>query len=248
MNNLILISLAALTVSANAAIVVTNTGAYWDPTNATGGSSPRTISDFEVEAGGKIVVTTATESVSGGPGDIASITYGGVELTSVYNVIVTTTQRITTYYLDITNATVADLVINVTNNTSVGAGVITFTGAAAGGPADFSAMVGNDSGSYDVSSGDLVIGAFAANAPATINPTSTSTQIYSRSTIGTGGTAGASYYYFADADGTESFGFQSGLSRPVAGAVVFTEATIPEPSSIALLGLGGLALVMRRRR
>ena len=61
--------------------------------------------------------------------------------------------------------------------------------------------------------------------------------------------------YFFDVTGGVTAGTQfqviadSGLNDYVTHQFVSLDvATIPEPSSIALLGLGGLALILRRRK
>lgn len=54
-----------------------------------------------------------------------------------------------------------------------------------------------------------------------------------------GGLAGETYTVYAT---------QSGGSGSVIGGITFDSVLVPEPSSAALLGLGGLALIMRRRK
>ena len=69
-NTLLLASLLAVTASANAAIVVSNTAFFLDANDHLADADDRTISSFTIAAGSKLVVTTTQESA-----DISGITF-----------------------------------------------------------------------------------------------------------------------------------------------------------------------------
>ncbi|MDQ8207562.1 hypothetical protein QEH52_08580 [Coraliomargarita sp. SDUM461003] len=236
----LLAGLLTFSVSVNAAISVTDTAFFLDPSSHLSDADDRTISSFTVAAGSKLVVTTTQEN-----SDISGITFGGNSLTAVYNTA-NSIQRVTTYYLDITTDTTADIVASVDGNTHFGFAAYAISGAAAGGPADFASSPTRLSGSFNTEVGSLVIGSFTKNSFNSITPTITSTVVYNETTIGSGGTSGASAYYFSTTTGTADYGFNNSNSRPAAGAVVFA---VPEPSSAAaLLGFTGLSIALIRRR
>ena len=112
------------------------------------------------------------------------------------------------------------------------------TSTAVGGPLSLSP---------DPSAGDFAIVAFVSNgAGGSIGITSgTATDLYS-STVGSAD--GASSFEILGAGGSLSYSYTGGSSsRPAGAAAVFTEGVIPEPSSLALLGMGGLVMLRRRR-
>ncbi|WFB34991.1 PEP-CTERM sorting domain-containing protein [Kiritimatiellota bacterium B12222] len=244
------LTLLAFIATAHASIVVSDSDFYLDASGQNPMGTDRTISDFSVAAGEKLVVTTTMEG-----GDISGITFGGISLNSVYNTA-NGVQRITTYYLDVTTATTDDVVVSYVAETAgtMGFAAISISGAAAGGPADFSSSATQNAGLIDIETGSLVIGTFTVNSAGSITPTvppvtdplTPSIEIYDQEYIGNGGTSGNVTYFTSPTDGTYNYGFSGGNTRPAAGAVVFN--AIPEPSTFLLLGLAALTLVEANRR
>ncbi|MDF3131088.1 PEP-CTERM sorting domain-containing protein [Kiritimatiellaeota bacterium B1221] len=234
---LVLLTAAA---SAHAAIVVTGTDFFVDANDHIADADDRTISGFTVAAGEKLVVTTTSENA-----DISGITFNGISLTQVYNTV-NSIQRVATYYLDVASTTTANIVADVDGNMHFGFAAYAISGAAAGGPADFSSSASRLAGDVETESGSLIIGSFTKNAFDSITLNTAAANVYKVNSIGAGGTSGMAAYYFSTTVSTDDFGFNNSNARPAAGAVVFN--VIPEPSSIALLGLAGVALVLVSRR
>ncbi|WFB34989.1 PEP-CTERM sorting domain-containing protein [Kiritimatiellota bacterium B12222] len=234
------LTLLAFIATAQATIVISDTAFFLDATTHTSDTDDRTISNFSVAAGEKLVVTTTMEN-----GNISDITFNGASLIPIYNTV-NNIQRVATYYLDVTTATTANIVADIDGNTHFGFAAYAINGAAMGGPADFSSSATRLAGDVDTEVGSLVIGSFTKNSFASITLNTTSTAVYNEDTIGAGGTSGMAAYYFSTTVSTDDYGFNNSNSRPAAGAVVFN--VIPEPSSILLLGVAGLALVVVKRR
>lgn len=124
------------------------------------------------------------------------------------------------------------------NNNGNGTVVFAFTGFIAGATYDFSAIGGRDSGGAD---GQIII-------------------LDSAIAIGNGAVGLRDNYTLADSGTVRNFSvdatvggeiwfeFRSTASGSTLNALSIEGAAVPEPSGTALLGLGGLALILRRRR
>ena len=241
-----MIALAATTAVSQAAISVVNTTS----TNNGSGAAAVTMSGFDLTGGTKLVVTSGTENAGGVGGivNVTSVTFAGEALTFAIEAN-DTAQGVAIWYLDTPVATSGDIVITFSANAVAGVSAISMTGAATG-ILDQSAALGTSSGSLIGGTGAIVIGSFVSNSGAAIVPQATGTgtgltTVFSSTINGGGGQNSASSYFFDDAATTQA-DFTGGDNRPV--AVGITIAEVPEPSSAALIGLGGIALILRRRK
>ena len=246
-----LTALAALAFTANpaqAAISVINqdfgvkvdTGTPAVPLETT----PHTVS-FNAGAADKLIVTLNSELGGGGP---AVITYNGAALTQVPS---TSGQKnIGIYYLDnpFTGGT-ADLTFDMTSYGAVngiGFGIVSIAGSLDG------VESGNTAGGLSVDltptiANSFVVTTYSSNGGNTPTVPAGHTQLYTSGNIGSADGAAAYLNGVAAGLQTITYGQGSPSSNQTSGAV-FAPAPVPEPSSAALIGLGGLALILRRRK
>lgn len=239
-----LILVATLAGSANSAIVVDVANAA---TFSTGFAGAPTYTFTNAQLGGfdatvydKLVFVASSEGMV----DVIKVTYGGVDLLEA--VTAESSNRVAAiWFLD--NPTVnGDLFIDGQNNgNGVGGAIFGLTGTATG-----VGLAGTDgSGSSDATNevtinaslDSIVIGSALGNnnVPGVGSPQTTI-----KSGIDSGSSFNSSGYQIVNPAGNVTASFTT--SRVVAAAEFF--AVIPEPASLALLGLGGLLIAGRPRR
>ena len=241
---------SALTIiSAQAAISVVNadfsgvvdTGSPPSPLE----SNPYTFSFDAGATADKLIVALSSELSGSGP---TIITYNSVALTPVAGTINGRAQGI--FYLDAPfTGGAADLVIDMTGFSvvnGIGFGVTSISGSAAG--VDVGAVSTGLSTSLTPSvAGSFVMSNYGSNAGNVPTVPSGHTQLYTSGNIGS--TDGAAAYLNGVAAAPLTITYdQTGAVANTTGAAAFSPSAIPEPSSAALLGLGGLALIRRRRQ
>ena len=268
----LIIGCALAAGSANASITVGGS-AFWNEATDTGAGASNTVVSDNFDASGfdKLVVVATGEH--GWPGvltaGVSSLTYDGVNLVEILNrgpidntapnetplgaTIDQTFQAV--YYLD-NPSTSTGLIQATWNNSNVRGNITVFglNGTAAGYG---STIIGGQevrSVNLTTSAGSIVIGSLglggngntgAVTSVDTVDPTNfieTSAQMEGGNWDG----QVTAYQINTDA-GTNSYAFTGG--SVIGSHIVAVEfLAIPEPSSVALLGLGGLALIIRRRR
>ena len=240
---------SALTIiSAQAAISVVNadfsgvpdTGSPASPLE----SNPYTFSFDAGATADKLIVALSSELSGSGP---TVIKYNDVALTPVTGTINGKAQGI--FYLDAPfTGGAADLVIDMTGFNVVNCicfGVTSISGSAAG--VDVASASAGLSTSLTPSVADsFVMSNYASNAGDVPTVPSGHTQLYTSGNIGSAD--GAAAYLNGVAAGPLTITYvQTGPSSNATAAAAFSPSAIPEPSSAALLALGGLALIRRRR-
>ncbi|MEM6506318.1 MAG: PEP-CTERM sorting domain-containing protein [Planctomycetota bacterium] len=218
-----------------------------------GGDSSQTFS-YDATGVEKLIVSVVAEENGTGPLGVPAVTFNGDDLTEAISGVDSSTgqQFAGIFYLDLPDQVVGDIVVDWGSEESNGSGigVVGLTGAAAGGPVSTgtsTAAGGPVSLSPDPSAGDFAIVAFVTQGSTTdIDITSgTVTDLYAADV---GSARGASSFEILGAGGPLNYSYTgASTTRPSGAAAVFTEGVIPEPSSLALLGLGGLMIARRRR-
>ena len=245
-------ALALTTATSSAAISVISTG-----TGGTGTTANSWTVSFDATGADKLVVVVSGEhGFNNNAGQVNTLEYDGVALTAVpgaYRTALTggtDTLYNGIFYLD--NPVTTSGLISVSAETR---GVVTafaLTGTAAGAGNGAISLVGTRSVDLATSGSDsLVIASFGvggngntgsttgvtADAPLTTVSNLTEGSNWDGHTTGQGLAPGA---------GTNSYSFTGGNES--GGFVVAAEfLPIPEPSSLALLGVAGLAFLRRRR-
>ena len=234
--------LALSAASAHGAITVLDSAVFMD-----GGKD--TITDAEiggltVSSGDKLVVTIGLEGDDSGPN--STVTYNGQNMTLAIDQTGATSGWVGIYYLD--------------NISSFGAGTLDFTNGGYSAGVSFMVLSGTAAGVGNVNFADattlnvsvatdsFMVATFGDTADFSVDVNSPLTKLLDSDDL-PGNDGSASYatgYQLISSAGTATPSFTSGTSRPNMVAAEFT--TVPEPSTTALLGLGGLALILRRRK
>ena len=240
-----LTALAALAFAANpaqAAISVINEDFGVHPDTAgTLETIPHTVS-FDAGAADKLIVTLNAETGGG----TASITFDGDALTLVAGTTGARNKGI--YYLDNPfTGGAADLTFDMTSFgvvNGIGFGIVSIAGSLDG------VESGNTAGGLSVDltttiADSFVVTTYSSNAGTIPTVPAGHTQLYTSGNIGSADGAAAYLNGVAAGLQTITYGQGSPSSNQTSGAV-FAPAPVPEPSSAALIGLGGLALILRR--
>jgi hypothetical protein len=242
------LALAAGTASA----AVTYGGSFqsWNASNTTNTSNfIRTGSGFDASGFDKLVVVATSENGNGGTGGVVdTMTYDGLAMTlaavsagEAGNITFTSI-----WYLD--NPTTTAGVIATTGNNRIAGTAFGLNGTAAGFgntvsvKGVYTSSLASSAGSMVISS--LGMGGSGNNADVNNATPNTGTKIDGEE-FGNNW-AGHVAAYDAAGGGTYAFTDTSPTNDVGIAAVEFT--MIPEPSTTALLGLGGLALIFRRRK
>ena len=197
-----------------------------------------TLSGFDATASDKLVVMAAAASNINQFFEISSVTYNGVAMNlATKGATASTPFRATgIYYLDISDSTVAgNIVVNYSGSIwgeGFDIGAFALSGTALG--FDDGSTTSGRSSTITLAEPDSFVA--AVNAFGTSNPPASLTNLGGDTNLGRG------YGLIADA-GSYTATFTGGDVTSVASF-----SAIPEPSSAALLGLGGLALIFRRRK
>jgi hypothetical protein len=228
---------------ANAAISLLSGGSGAFSEAPTAVTYPYTaLSSFDASTASKVVFTLSDEL---GSGDTlpTSITFGGVAMTlAVGNN--NSIQHARIYYLDASSVGggtfgTGDLVVTGTGSNDF-AGSWLFLAGTADGVGPTNSSLTQSVSLTTVTDGSWVVASHANNG--------TSGTAQSPLTVlldGDAGSAGGGSGYAEIATGAAgTYSFTGSTSRPVTMAAAFQ--AVPEPSTTALLGLGGLALIMRR--
>lgn len=246
--------------SANAAISQVDAD-FWTSTTV-GTSYTIDGSTLDLTGASKLVVTLGAEgNASNGdiPPAVDTLTFGGVELTAA---IISgggsaTNRRSSIWYLDLTGVSLTgtdfdlDFVTGGSSSRGYGFSAYTLAGTADGvsstGESPYTDTVDHTLVELNTpTDNEYVIASYSRNASTgTVTAVQNVTLLYnvglsSQYAVASAyGTTGAAGQHFVGMDGMNTSG------RTV--VATFAEAAIPEPGSLALLGLGGLCVLRRRR-
>jgi hypothetical protein len=206
-------------------------------------------SALDFTASTKLVVTIGSEGNSANgvlPAAIDSLTYGGITLSAA---VVTGDTRSNVWYVDLAGTTAVgtniqlEFVTGGETNRGYGLSAFTLSGTTSGVSSDGQSN-GNATALTPPTTGEFIIGSFSRNNVAIVS-SDPSLTIHSNDIL-EGQYSAASFYGTLGAAGlqTVNVGDMNSSGR----TVIASFAAIPEPSAAALLGLGGLALILRRRR
>lgn len=216
------------------------------------GTAVNTISSFEVAAGGnrKLVVAINSETVS----TLDSITYGGQSFTKAVD---TGTSRLSQiWYLDNPTVGTSDIVATWSGNTRSYMGVVSLTGAAAGGPT----VSGTDTSWVDAGTTNqasinlttpeanmFVMAAYTQNAGKGFPADSTLIDLYRGDS---GSSASDAGYLIEPSAGLHTYTWTAPDGQEIHtsnGVAIGGFAAVPEPATLGMLGFGTLAIIFVRR-
>lgn len=230
--------------SSSAAIVIDTANAVTFSTLSGAGTYTYTnaqLGNFDATVYDKLVFVASAEAMN----DVTTVTYGGATLTEAITGI--DTGRVAAiWFLDNPTVNGSLFIDGQSNGNGVGGTLFGLTGTQAGYGNVNSVGSGTtnatNSATLTASLGSIVIGVATGNT-STLGVGSPQTTI--TLALNSGSSNHSAGYQFVDPAGSVTATFTT--SRVVAAAE-FLAAPIPEPSSAVLLGLGGVALLIHRRR
>lgn len=243
--------LAAIAIPASAATIsVLDSGSAINTTYI-GGGVPITfttaaLGSFDPTGASKLVVTIGTEHTNSGVAT-TSVTYNGMALTKAVGPYVSGGGiESAIFYLDTVPATAGDLVITDSNSRGLSATIYALSNTAAG--------VGNTAsdGVANVSLTTTVNDSFVLASTTFFGATTAAAQSPLTNGIGADNTYGGAGTRYSLGTGYQTVATSGTGVTPTFNVGTSTVAVeflaVPEPSTTALLGLGGLALILRRRK
>jgi len=239
--------------SAQAAIVLTQSASWVDGNNGTGdGKDPLApVINFDVQNPGSIFVVTLY--VDAAPPSLSNVRFGdgsGIGTGDVAPDLVVSDSRVLSY-LFVNPSTAPGLSFRATNTTGGIAGILYELGGA--NTTLSSITTATASNTIDTATANEFILSFQGingSIVPSVSPTSVFLGVEDIQTLGgsiVGGGSLNSAVATASSIGTQDISWDGATVGRVAYAFE-AAAAVPEPSSIALLGLGGLGLVMLRLR
>jgi hypothetical protein len=236
----------AFSVEAHAAVLVLDTG--FDLNNDDSAITDTELGNLDFTGASKLVVTVGVKgSTLTTDNQAGTVTYNGTAMTLAVGSAGTGNNSwgwAGIYYLDNPGSVgVGDIVIQDPGY-SLAVSALVLSGTAA----DFGATNSSTSAATvsltTTSAGSLVFAGYSDGSSSAV-AASPLTPVFG-GLVGSGNHA--SGYQSVATISTINPAFTTAAARPSTVAAEFTAAAIPEPTTTALLGLGGLALILRRRK
>ena len=235
----------AFSVEAHAAVLVLDTG--FDLNNDDSAITDTELGNLDFTGASKLVVTVGVKGSNlSSDNQAGTVTYNGTAMTlAVGSAGVNSSWGWAgIYYLDNPGSIgVGDIVIQDPGY-SLAVSALVLSGTAADFGATNSSISAATVSLTTTSAGSLVLAGYSDGSSSAV-AASPLTPIFGGD-IGSG--KHASGYQSVATVSTINPAFTTAAARPSTVAAEFTAAAIPEPTTTALLGLGGLALILRRRK
>jgi hypothetical protein len=235
------IVIATTTVGVDAAVItIDDTGVFGQKYDQTRPAGARYVLDsaalggFDASGSDKLVLTFGGE---GQTPAFDEVSYGGVDLTRIVYAE-PGGQDVAIWYLD--NPGSGDLVVDLTRGNGIGLSVMALSNTVDGYAATAVNASGNTTSITTTGTDSLVVAAGERNNNTSLVAVAPLVQVYS----GEAGSSshGSAYQQVAVSGTTITPAFVS-----AEGVLAVEFLAIPEPASLALLGLGGLMMIRRRR-